>query len=176
MSTSSKSPAKTLRDVKRMARFNYMKRSNHDGSQSSITTQYPVDIPPSPKLLNTVKCVSISLSPPKPANKCLSITKTSSTDLPPDPLPCFYCDLVCPKPNLPDTPTSPFDVCYICQKPLSFFARDPMECCGSLFHENCWGEHVCKTRIFRWCLMVPMVLSGPHAQMTNLAPWLYPSL
>ena len=44
MSTSSKSAAKTLRDVKRMARFNDMRRSNYDVSQLSIKTHYPVDI------------------------------------------------------------------------------------------------------------------------------------
>ena len=141
-----KSPAKILRDVKKMARFNDKQKAKSKEilTKMSITTNSSIDIPPRENHLSTVRSVAISISPEKPATRSLSFTKPIMTDLPPDPLPCFYCDLVCPKPNLPDTPTSPYEVCYICLKPLCFFARDPMECCGSIFHENCWGEHQCK--------------------------------
>ena len=162
------SPAKTLRNVKRMARFNDKQRTKATGKQLSISVLSPIDIPPREKYLDIVRCASISISKPDPITSQLSFSKTSSTDLPPDPLPCFYCDLICPKPNLPETPTSPYEVCYICQKPLSYFARDPMECCGTLFHENCWGEHLCKNWIDRWCLLVPMVLWSP---CTNWPTW-----
>ena len=93
-------------------------KSKEIRSKMSIITTSSINIPPRENHLGFVKCVSISISPEKPATRGLSFTKPIMTDLPPDPLPWFYCDLVCPKPNLPDTPTSRFEVCYIWLKPL----------------------------------------------------------
>ena len=141
-----KSPSKILRNAIRMAKFNESKKMPNPTTTNVLklsTFKLPqVGIPPIKYLLNIVKTTSMSISPS--TRNTLSCVQTSSTDLPPDPFSCFYCDLVCPKPNLPLTPTSPYQVCSICSKPLSYFSRDPMECCGSGFHENCWGEHDCK--------------------------------
>ena len=162
-----KSPAKLLRDVKRMARFNENQKttSNQILRKLSIITTSSIDIPPSKNHLEIVKLESISISPVKP--RSLTFTTPILTDLPPDPLPCFYCDLVCPKPNLPDTPTSPYEVCYICQKPLSFFAR---ELCNAVAPSSMKiaGVNISAIAFSRlWSMMVPVVLWSPRSNWPN---------
>ena len=122
-----------------MAKFNERKMLSSSAEKALSTVTLPtIDIPPRKKELHISKTTTVLVAPLVLPQNRLSYTRTSHTDLPPDPLPCFYCDLVCPKPNLPMTPTSPYEVCYICLKPLSNFARDPITCCGSVMHETAW--------------------------------------
>ena len=144
------SPAKLVRSVRRMANLNESKSFKTILSKENIqplrkilsfANQDSIDIPPKQKILALSKMPSFSI-PPERLPPQLSYVNVCCTDLPPDPLPCFYCNLICPKPNLPPTPTRPIEMCSVCWKPL----REDVEhmyCCESAMHNLCWGDHDC---------------------------------
>ena len=157
------SPAKLLRNVKRMAYFNEKAKENSIQKKFyslCITILPPVNIVPVPcvKLLTFSKPIntnilpkktfsldkmpSISISPVYLAPK-LSNINIYSTIIPPDPLPCFYCNLICQRPNLPPTPTRPIQMCYVCWKPIREDV-EPTYCCNFVMHNLCWGDHECQ--------------------------------
>ena len=144
------SPAKLLRSVRRMTKFIENKPIMYSlplvklrPSVLEFSTPITTEIPPKRINLSTTKTVYISILPantdqPNP----LSVSNPCSIDIPLDPLPCLYCMLVSPKPNLPRTPTSPVPLCCICLKPVDD-RLEPMECCGLLLHQHCCGGHLC---------------------------------
>ena len=125
-----KSPAKILRDAKRMAKYNELQKlkSNEIHTKMSIISTSLIDIPPS------------EVIPKK--KQTLTLFRCSQTDLAPDPLPCIYCKLVSPFPNLPRTPTGPVPMCCVCTKPVDE-RFDPHFCCDQVIHPLCLGGHLC---------------------------------
>ena len=155
------SPAKLIRGVKRMANFNSRKSFKSPAPKLSKTIlpqenfipphqvlssvhQTSINIPPKTKTLSIEKLQLISIQPvDHPSKRKPSNVKICSIDIPPDPLPCFYCNLVCPRPNLPPTPTRPIQRCSVCWKPIREDV-EPMYCCNAVMHNLCWGDHQCQ--------------------------------
>ena len=149
-----------LRNVKRMTKFieskprklMICKQSSVDINppQSSlcVSLEVSVDIPPMKKSLAiTPRVANHSINPKEGTNvsnkksRKLSITDVCSTDIPPDPYPCFFCMMVCERPNIPNPkPTDP--ICCMCRRPIDDRFK-PHSCCGLLMHQNCWVEHHC---------------------------------
>ena len=141
------SPAKLLRSVRRIAKFNDItkRKSIEKKFEPLCVTKLPsINIMPNVKVLTFAKPIATNILP----KTTLSLEKLSkiticSTDFPPDPLPCFYCNLVCPTPNLPPTPTRPIQKCSVCWKPIREDV-EPIYCCDSVMHNLCWGDHDCQ--------------------------------
>ena len=147
-----RSPAKVLRSIKRIAKFIEKK---HELLTVHILPQvniYPIlkplevslpthtSIPPKKKTLTKSTTVHVSVPPPE---KLLSVAKVCFTDIHPDPLPCYYCMLVCERPNLPGIPNPLDPLCAVCQKPVDE-RFEPLECCNLTMHQHCCGGHRCE--------------------------------
>ena len=140
------SPAKCLRSVKRIAKFNEKterKSIEKKFEPLSVTILPSINIMPKVKLLTVSKPIATNILANFPSQIKLSKITICSTDFPPDPLPCFYCNLICPKPNLPPTPTRPIQMCPVCWKPIREDV-EPMFCCDLVMHNLCWGDHECQ--------------------------------
>ena len=140
------SPAKLLRNVKRMAFFNEKtkEKSIQKKLEPLTVTIFPaVNIMPRVNPLTFSKSITTNILPKKTLPQLhLTNVNICSTDIPPDPLPCFYCNLVCPKPNLPPTPTRPIQLFSVCCKPIREDV-EPVFCCNLVMHNLCWGDHEC---------------------------------
>ena len=145
-----KSSARILRDVRRMTKFLESKnisvkpmKLNPPQSRLCVSLEVSVDIPPMKKSLAiTPRVANHSINPKEGTNvsnkksRKLSITDVCSTDIPPDPYPCFFCMMVCERPNIPNPkPTDP--ICCVCRRPIDDRFK-PHSCCGLLMHQNCW--------------------------------------
>ena len=113
-----------------MAKFNERQKlkSNETQTKLSIISTSSIDIPPSEVI-------------PESKRK-LTLSRCSQIDLAPDPLPCIYCKLVSPFPNLPRTPTGSELMCCVCTKPVDD-RFDPHFCCDKVMHQLCLGAHLC---------------------------------
>ena len=95
------SPAKILRNVKRMTKFNESKPE-----RLSITRLPSINVEPLQKnRLAFSQTVIVEINPEK-KHQNLSIVNVCSTEVPPDPYPCVYCMRVPPRPNYPEPPSS----------------------------------------------------------------------
>ena len=150
-----KSPAKTLRNVKRITKFLEKKPElltitplpsvNIIPNRKLLQFSQPIitSYPPKKKALSISHgVVSMSIDPRKAPRKLLSLSNLCTTDIPPDPYPCMYCMLVAPQPNYPRTPTSPVPMCCVCKRPVDD-RFEPQYCCEEIMHQHCWGEHYC---------------------------------
>ena len=137
-----KSPAKVLRSVRRLTRFMESKQDTFSFQTPTLNifmlALIEINIPPVSKQLSFATLPQVSIPPITKLSNKLSLA-----DLPPDPLPCLYCKLVSPMPNLPRTPSGPEPLCSICTKPVDD-RFDPHTCCGQLMHQHCWGDHLCE--------------------------------
>ena len=115
------------------------------GKQLNKSLPILTSFQPQKKILSVMKNFSISIPPsevkPKVKQK-LTFVRCSQTDLAPDPLPCIFCKLVSPFPNLPRTPTGPVPICCVCTKPVDD-RFDPHFCCDQVMHQLCLGGHLC---------------------------------
>ena len=155
-----KSPA---RNVKRMTKFIENKPQRLTISKQSfidinpvwnrlcVSKEVSVDIPPRKKSLTITPRVAFYSTNPKEGTNIsnkkarkLSISDVCSTDIPPDPYPCFFCMMVCERPNIPN-PKSTDPICCVCRGPIDDRFK-PQSCCGLLMHQNCWVEHQCYGR------------------------------
>ena len=151
-----RSPAKVLRSVIRITKFLEKKTSPlsvtvqpslnifQPRKQLNISLPIQTSFMPQNKTLTMKKNSSISIPPSKVKIKSkLTLARRSQTDIAPDPLPCIYCKLVSPFPNLPRTPTGPVPKCCVCTKPVDE-RFDPHICtCDQVMHPLCLYGHLC---------------------------------